>query len=351
VVPLGREASGYAQRVRELLSELEAIEQRSQLQIFQDLRSSDCDVIRFGPAAGSALERPTLGSSLSIGENGRDILAAIAHAVVEPQPWFGGRRPKDVNEYLATLELGSFEEPGYVCVMSRLDTSLFAGEKDEFVPFARNVSLKLREALRQLDGLLADEPVDPAADWLSSSLAHGLSANICESLYNLMHPNLWGLSAVEITLHLSPVRKFSGPGFSRWIFRSSTVHKFREISERLKTYALRSDDSVLFLITEIRTTRRGATVRGIGLVNGEARPVSMTVDDELLKQAMLAKSNNEAVRCLGRLRQKPTINGFEVLQPHEFEIIRAEDPSVEKLRRKAPQVSKGAQTSFLREQS
>ncbi len=352
LLPLDPSASGYAQRVRELLSELEAIEGRSQLQIFQDLRSSDCDVIRFGPAGGVAAEHPTLGSSLSIRESGRDILSAVAHAVIEPQPWFLKRRPKEVSDYLASLELGFFDEPGWVCVMSRLDASLYAGVEDEFVPFPRNVSLRLRDALDQLARLLADKPPDdPATDWLSSSLAHGLSGNVCESISDLIRHEHSGISGVEVTLRLSSVRKFSGPAFSRWTFRRSLLHKLREVSERLKTFALRSDDSVLFLITEIRPTRRGATVRGIGLVDGEARTVSMSVDDELLKQADLAKSRNEAVRCQGRLRRKAATNGYEVLQPHEFEILRAEDPGVKTLRKKTVEAAQPTQYSLLRERS
>lgn len=352
LLPLDSSASGYAQRVRELLSELEATEGRSQLEILQDVRSSDCDVVRFGPATGYAAEHPTLGTSLSIRENVREILGVIAQAAIEPQPWFGKRRSKEVSDYLSSLELGFLEEPGWVCVMSRLDASLFAGVEDEFVPFPRNVSLRLRDALDQLGQLLAEKPPDPATDWLSSSLAHGLSANVCESIADLIQPQHLGISAIQVTLRLSSVRKFGGPALSQWTFSSSVLHTLREISERLKTFALRSDDSVLFLITEIRPTRRGATVRGIGLIDGEARAVSMNVDDELLRQADLAKSRNEAVRCQGRLRRKPNTNGYEVLQPHEFEILRAEDdPGVEALRRKAPQASHRAQYPLLREGS
>jgi len=351
LLPLDPSASGYAQRVRELLSELEAIEGRSQLELIQDVRCSDCDIVRFRPVTGDAAEHPTLATSLSIRESGREILSAIAQATIEPQPWFGRRRSKEVSDYLASLELGVFEEPGWVCVMSRLDASLFAGVEDEFVPFPRHVSLRLRDALDQLRQLLAQGTPDPTTDWLSSSLAHGLSANVCESIANLIQPQHLGISAFQVTLRLSSVRKFEGLAFSRWTFRNSVLQTLREISERLKTFALRSDDSVLFLITEIRPTRRGATVRGIGLIDGEARAVSMSADDELVKQAELAKSRNEAVRCQGRLRRRPSTKGYEILQPHEFEILRAEDdPGIEALRRKAPQASR-AQYPLLREGS
>jgi len=337
VLPLHPLASGYAQRVRELICGLEAVEGRSQLEILQDLRSSDCDIIRVGPAGGYAAEHPTLGSSLSIRENGREILSAVAHAVIEPQPWFVKRRPKEVTDYLASLELGFFEEPSWVCLLSKLDVSLFTGVQDEFVPFPRSVSLRLRDALDQLGHLLAERPPEPATDWLSTSLNYGLSANVCESIANLIQPEHLGISGLEITLRLSAVRKFSGQGFSRWIFRRSNLHTLREISERLRNFAVRTDDSVLFLTTEVRRTRRGATVRGVGLIEGEARTLSMSVDDELVKVINLAKSRNEAVRCQGRLRRRVSTNAFEVLQPHDLEILRSEDPDVATLRRKAPQ--------------
>jgi hypothetical protein len=94
-LPLDVEASGYAQRVKELLQELEAVEQRSQLRVFLDVQDWNCDAIRFGYRTRPDLDYPTLATSIDTLENAREILTSLACSVSDPQPWFGKRRPKE----------------------------------------------------------------------------------------------------------------------------------------------------------------------------------------------------------------------------------------------------------------
>ena len=340
-IPLDAESSGYAQRIRELLQELEAAERRSQLQVFMDIQSSNCDVVRVGSLARSDWEFPTLGNAITALEGTREILTSVASSVVEPQPWFSRRRPKEAVEYVASLEVGLFEDPAAIRVLSKLQTPLFRGHEDEFIPFPRRVGLMLREALSQLTELF--EKADHShseVDLLSTCLTHGLSANVCEALCSLLQPQYGGSPAIEITLRLSPVRPFAGQALSKWLFRRSHLRALKGITEVLKALGTRLDDSLLFLITRIRATKRGGSVYGVALLEGDARPIHMNVDEELLRVANHAKSKNQAVKCHGRLRRRPDYR-YEVLQPHDFQIIHTEDSTVETLRRKLP----GAETA------
>ena len=260
---------------------------------------------------------------------------------MEPQPWFSRRRPKEAVEYVASLEVGLFEDPAAIRVLSKLQTPLFRGHEDEFIPFPRRVGLMLREALSQLTELF--EKADHShseVDLLSTCLTHGLSANVCEALCSLLQPQYGGSPAIEITLRLSPVRPFAGQALSKWLFRRSHLRALKGITEVLKALGTRLDDSLLFLITRIRATKRGGSVYGVALLEGDARPIHMNVDEELLRVANHAKSKNQAVKCHGRLRRRPDYR-YEVLQPHDFQIIHTEDSTVETLRRKLP----GAETA------
>lgn len=341
-VPLDAQASAYAQRVKEALQEISAAEQRPQLRVFLDVQEWNCDIIRLAYKARADMDYPSLGTAANTLENARDILTALASAVIDPQPWYGKKHPKEATEYVAALEVSPFEEPLGVRILARLQPLLFEADEDEFVPLTRRVSLRLRDALDHLQRLL--NWVDPHTreDWLTASLNYGLSANVTEGLSNLLHlPSAMG-SSVEISLRLSAARTFTGPALSSWSFRRSHLPIIGEIRERLKTFAAGPDDKLLFLVGEIRLGKRARIVTGTALIDDEARRIEMSVDDELIRIAELAKARNDAVQCSGRLRRRPDSGRYEVLQPHDFQVIHAEDASVAVLRRKMPQMSPGS---------
>lgn len=352
-LPLNADAGGFAQRVKETLQELEAAEQRPQLRIFLDVQTWNCDAIRFG--YGTLLDRdyPALGTSIDTLENAREILTALACSVIDPQPWFGKRRPKEATDYATSLEVSPFEEPLSVRILGRMEPSLFAGDVDDFVPLPRRVSLKLRDAFQYLTELVNGPNGSADSDWLASSLQHGVSANVTESLVRLLQlPSAFG-TTVEVSLRLAPVRSFGGQALSAWHFRRSQMQALVEIGERLKSFATGPDERVLFLVADVRVSRRGKIITGTALIAEEARRIEMAVDDELIRIAELAKSRNNAVQCFGRLRRRPDSGRYEVLQPHDLQIVHSEDdPTVEVLRRKMPPGSAGgSQMPLIRENS
>jgi len=335
-LPLDANASGYAQRVKEVLEELGAVEQRSQLRVFLDVRNWDCDAIRFGCEARPDLDYPSLATSIDTLENAREILAAVACSVTDPQPWFGRRRSKEASEYVASLQVSPFEEPLSVRILGRLEPSLFGDHEDEFVPLTRRVSLKLRDALDHLHRLLNGFDPNVDSDWLTACLQCGLSANVTESLSRLLHlPSAFG-SSVEISLRLAAIRSFTGQALSVWYFCRSHLPALGEIGGRLKSFTPGPDERLLFLVAEIRRGKRNKTITGTALIADEARRIEMSVDDELVKIAELAKSRNDAIQCFGRLRRRPNSGRYDVLQPHDFQIAHSEDATIEVLRRKMP---------------
>lgn len=340
-----------AQRVKEILQELEAAEQRSQLRVFLDVQDWNCDAIRFGYRSRPDLDYPALATSIDTLENAREILTAVACSVTDPQPWFGKRRPKEAIEYAASLEVSPFKEPLSVRILGRMEPSLFGPDEDEFVPLTRQVSLKLRDAFEHLKTLVNGSDRNADNDWLASSLQYGLSANVSESLVKLLQlPSAFG-SGVEVSLRLAAVRSFTGQALSVWHFRRSQLQALGEIGDRLKSFAAGPDEQLLFLVAEVKVSKRGKAITGTALIGDEARRIEMGVDDELIRIAELARSRNNAVKCFGRLRRRPDSGRYEVLQPHDFQIVHSEDATVEVLRRKMPgSAPGGSQMPLIREQ-
>ena len=349
-LPLDPLASGYPQRIKELLRELEAAEERSQLDIFLDMQSAACDVFRLGRSATSSRQISTLPGAAAMIEATQDILAAVTWSVVEPQPWFTGRRPREVTSMVESFEVDLSHDPSSVCILSKLEPSLFNGSEDEFVPFSRRVSLKLRAALDRLEQALGDSRPLSGPGWLEGSFQCGLSSNVCQSLFDLLQRQHLSRRMLDVSVRLSPIRPFEGPAFSRWSFRASQLGAIKEMGERLKAIASPADHRLLFLITAIETGKRGGKVRGVALFDDEARAIHFQVDEDLLRAAERARSENHAVRCQGRIRWDGAHGRYEVLGPHDLEIVYTEDAGIERLRRKAPQMELPSfQSSFVRE--
>jgi len=352
-VPLDVSASGYPQRIKELLRELAAVEQRSELRVFLDFQDWNCDVIRFGYKPRSDFDNFSPSALIEMLENAREILAALACSVIDPQPWFGKRRPKEASQYLEALETSPFEEPLGVRILGRLDQPLFEADQDSFVPLTRRVSLRLRDAFHHLEELLDVSDRNSGNDWLASSLQYGLSANVTESIFRILRlPFAFGGSNVEISLRLSVVRPFAGKALSVWHFNRPHSTALAEISDQLKTFAAGPDERLLFLVSEIKVAKHNNMITGTALIEDEARPIEMSVDDELIKIAQLAHDRNDAVQCSGRLRRRGA-RRYEVLQPHDFQIVLAEDPTVKDLQHKMPvkAVRGDEQMPLIRDQS
>jgi hypothetical protein len=350
-VPLDVDASGYAQRVREVLQELSIVEKRAQLRVFLDLQEWNSEAIRFGYAARPGLEYPTVGAAIEMFTQARELLTAVASSLIDPQPWYARRRPKEAIEYVSALEVSPWEEPLSIRILARLGTALFGTEEREFVPFARRVSARLQELLTYLSDLLTGADRAEGSDWLDSCLQCGLSANVTESLCGLLQLSSSVGSNLEISLRLAASHSFSGEALSLWRFCRAQIPALKEIGEQLKSFTPGPDERVLFLVGNVRVGRRGRSVTGVALIGDEVRRVEMFVDDELSRIAELAKSRNSALECVGRLRRRPDSGRFELLQPHDVQIVHEDDASVAELRRKIPKSAVETQMPLIKEGS
>ena len=351
-VPLDSEASGYPQRIYEVLDELAAFEQRPQMRVFLDVRDWNCDAIRIGFEGRRNQEYPDLATEIETLESTRELLQAVASSTVEPQPWQGRRQlKKEAADYLAGLELSLFEEPLSVRVLGRLDPVLFAEGESEFVPFVRQVSLKFRDAFDYLDRLLRSSRAASENEW-TSTIQNGISANLTDSLARLLGQAQSYGSSVEISLRLAACRAFDGRAIATWHFQRAHLYALREISEKLKTYVAGPDERVVFLVQDIKQAGRNRIITGTALIEDEARRIEMSVDDELVRLGEFAKEKNSAIECLGRLRRKPDSRKYQVLQPHDFRVLHGDDLDVEVLRRKMPPAQeKESQLPLYREKT
>ncbi|ANL70605.1 hypothetical protein AMC83_CH00571 [Rhizobium phaseoli] len=189
VIPYKR-VSDFLSLLKNVLSELEIAEGRSQLEIIRDLLNAGFDVVRL-----AAKSQSTSGGSVKIDEGltlfeqAREILMAAACATVNPRAVFHARKPQRAVDYIDNARLGQTEHGSYVLTLLSpvtpqlnpySETDLFPGE-----PFERQVVRTLARSI----GLTVDAAAEASAtgsfEPFQSAVSGGVSANLCEAVTRL----------------------------------------------------------------------------------------------------------------------------------------------------------------------
>ena len=144
IVPADRTVRDYRARMIEALQTLEAIEQRSQLEIIADIQQASADIIRWRIIQDDSSDGtiPLEDGQLFITQVRSQLLAA-ACAAAQPMQFFANRKPAAATEYMRQTRLGQSERGSYVVtVLSPVPPALpLHGADEQPDPFERRVSL------------------------------------------------------------------------------------------------------------------------------------------------------------------------------------------------------------------
>lgn len=163
LVPQRRELRDFGLRMAEVLSTLEAVEQRSRLEILDAITSAGADVVRLrliGPELNDG--RLGLARAGQVLDRTRELLTAAACSVVAPRALHGAKRPGAATDWIEQLQLAAPEAGSFVLkVVSDVPPALEPQGSllldDE--PFGRRAARRLQEA-----GIPYD--LMPAPPWL-----------------------------------------------------------------------------------------------------------------------------------------------------------------------------------------
>lgn len=239
IVPMSRDLRDFALRMGDILRTLEALEGRSQLDIYADLTTTSSDVIRVrAHEQESADGTVTLAEGVSLVRESMDMMAAAACATLSPKAVYRARRPLEVVDFLQGLRLGQTERGSFVvAIVSRVPPTLATlpsnGQSLIAEPFERRVSYTLSESL-----LAARSAADVAAGSASfeafeDGIRRGVNANLCDALVGMArHLGNAGALSIEITWARSRIPKTGVP--SRVTFPRDFVPVLEEAARLFK---------------------------------------------------------------------------------------------------------------------
>ncbi len=330
----------YPLRVRDLLSVLAAAEDRSELEILNDITSVSMDVhaVRAFPADGGP---GTIGldDGVQAYESLRNLVlaAACAAATDQPRAVQPARKPADVLSFLREVRIGAPAEGSFVLsvytpVPPRLSVSQpsffdedVADALEPAEPFERRVSLKLFDAVQAAHSAANDALVSTEGlDGFTAAVPLGVSANLCEALVGLGgeagHP-------FDFALRLAPSRPLRARSFTPIRFRRDHLPVLASAAQELRERV--ADEGVLLIGNVVRLHREGTGAGEIsiaGTIEGDdrLRRVWMNLGEQDYGRATDAHQQMRLVSVRGDLVRRGTRH--YLTNPSAFHLAR-EDQS------------------------
>lgn len=306
LLPFEARSHGYLQRVVELLKVLEKAENRSQIEIIEDLSFASADIIR--PRLPGANNDGTI--SIEDGkaayEHARALMLAAACAAVEPRELYAKRKPEQAMNYLNHARFGVPKRGSYVLtiispVSPKLNgiTDLF-GKVHTDDPFERRTVRILAQAIEQVS--IAGRETAATGDFapFRKVVANGVSANLCDALVALH--NCGGEKGVDFRFTWAPSRGVPANTKSLLTITSDLVPLLEEAARIFRETGTQHDAEILGTVHKLE---HQAGDRGMVTITGSTDGIPRTVRIELSgsEHSLAVRSYEERIpiSCRGEL--------------------------------------------------
>lgn len=282
LLPLDASLGDFAERMAELLEELQRVEARSQLAILRDVETTSCDVFRFkeDPHTSFVGTIP-LDEGARLVSYARDFLLYGATAEHSPQrASLAGKRSEEVASFMSRALLGQTEASSFIV---RAQVPVPGRPADELFPeavapgsepFERRAGVRMMTVLRDTREAAVEaiqtSNYGPFSELLQSGGSIGLYNTVAEA------QDIAPASTLEITCSWAPSRPAVGKPPLTVVFEPELVLPIREAVRILLPTVPREG---VHLVGLVELLQQGAQEELIGevamttLVEGRARKV------------------------------------------------------------------------------
>lgn len=304
LLPRTQNIGDYLNAVSRAFQSFVRVTEDSELATYQAIIGSEFDVIRF---ATDSIEDGSVyfDDALSLHNQAKEALLAAACATNNPnQAVYRLGANKEASTYLEKVRLAQSERGSYVIklhspVPPKFQVSLFDDEPYEDQPFARQVTTNLMNALEQ-SKLLVERAVIGNPEDIAEFLKHGISANLCESIGNILQKS----NNLKVSTTWSKARPRKEP-MKSVKFNESSSEYFKEIARVLKQKVPQRDVTLMAAIHKL--ARQGDSETGKiyfnAVVEDERRTISAELNEQSYTQAIVAHEGREMIEISGDLER------------------------------------------------
>ena len=323
VLPRTKSLQDYTAVVAELVGIFARVAEVDEYTLYRDLVTSDRDVVRVRVADGNGTVNINEGADLVAGA--RDMLWAAACSVQDPRPVYRAGANREASEFMKQVRLGQTEMGGFVVTLLSpivpppVAPTLFEGLEFAAMPMARRVTARLGEALQSCKTAI-EKTVSGEKDTFSNSVGEGISANLCDSLAQIIEPfKALDISVTWARTHpMNVVRQVIN-------FVDDDVAFLREAAFSMRGRLSRPEERLFGYVPRLK--RNKTDVDGIvamrAFVDGKSQTVTMALAQVDYNRAVLAHAERSPIiadgdlECIGQR--------WHLLNPRIVEVIGDEE--------------------------
>lgn len=325
LVPLNSMVGDFATRVSEVLAVLAAVEDRSQLDILDDLSIQNADVIRprlLGTGGDGTI---TLEQGKVLHEKARDMMLAAACAALEPRSLFAQRKPELAMAYVNRARFGLARRGSYIMtIISPVlpgrpgEEDLVGGQILAAEPFERKAMRMLASGLSAVAVAAPEAAATGNYRGMLESAEQGVSAQLCESIVGLHEGS--GRQGVEFSFAWSLSRPAPERAIQNVTIQPDVVPAIAETARLIRNAEPQEDIEVIGTVQRLQHEggqQGDVTVFGVADVTG--RTVHILLGGAEHDIAVEAYHHRRPVSCRGRLVKEG--RSWRLLQPRGFHLL------------------------------
>ena len=306
LVPLATRFADYAARMADMLSLLEKVEDRSQLQIMNDLRNSGFDVIR----VRNISEDTRQGSlnfmrSVEFVAQTRDLVLAAACSAATHKISYPGRKPQDAERFMESVRFGQTEQGSFVLqllapVAPELHIQGTLVELPEDVPYEKTVIPTLQSGLESLNAAAQLASNDSRLEHFQQAAARGLTTKLCDAvtgLYESLKPQY-----IEIGITYSANRR-QRRSLARISVDAGYIPLIKEASSTIKAIESETEQYVRGIVVELASNDpdEAGKIKIRDVTTPRPRLLTVELAGEDYRKAILAHKSRQLVELSGTI--------------------------------------------------
>lgn len=311
LLPLDSRLGDFAERMAELLGDLQKDEQRSQLEILRDIEAAGCDIFRFRKEPHSSfLGTMPIEDGVRFVSYARDFLLYAASAEHDPgRQVVTGRRSEDVARFmsqtlLGQTEISSFVVTAQVPVAAHLNDELFPeAVAPSSEPFERRAGVRLMTVLSHTREAALEASQTRDFRPFTEALKTGATVNIYSALVEAQE--IVPGEALEVGCSWAPIRPLIGPAPSGVVrFEPEIMPALKEAVAILKPRSPREGERLFGLVELLHQPAQETLIGDLAIetrVEGRLRKVHLTLQQPEYGQAIEAFREKRPIEVTGDL--------------------------------------------------
>ena len=319
LVPHQSSIGGYASNMADALNVLAATEDRSQLDVFQDLMNMGADVIQVRSLNGLTDKPLSLRGSAELYQGAYKMVASAARAADSPRAAYRGGPNSKVAEYLDSVRPMPGYAPGYSLVLhSPVFSEACSSEspcEDEPLPFARQATVMLTQALDHANKAVSEAVEKDSLEHFARAVEFGVSANLCDSVAELARKG----DGIEIGLDWAAIGS-SNIEAARFQFSENSVQVLANAGKFFRNVLPSCDETVTGHV--VRLVREPNEFDGradlVALRDGRKNKVTVRFPESDYNQVIQAFQGRMEVSLIGDMHK--TSGGFELRNPRDLTV-------------------------------